>query len=157
MLVTAALATLFQGNALGQYENARFKFSTLYPKNWTQARPPDNGDGQTWTSPDGKSRFWCWGGWNASDLTVQSSYKSQLAELTKAGAKVTYKAQKGDWWVVSGTNLGKANDQFYYRMWIRKSTVKGFRFVYAKSEQKQLDRLIGDVSKSFDPGPDSGF
>lgn len=60
------------------YTNARFGFRVFAPAGWKSGRPPDNGDGLSFTSPDGKSTLAAWGGFHVTSTRLQPGPQDKL-------------------------------------------------------------------------------
>jgi hypothetical protein len=80
------------------YCNSRFDFCIEYPASFSKQQEPDNQDGLTFLSADRKTEIRTFGSLAIEDFDLLSDeFKSATADL-----KVTYKAIKKDWFIVSG-------------------------------------------------------
>jgi hypothetical protein len=87
------------------YTNPRFGTTADYPADIFTVRdpPPENGDGQSFHSSDGRAQLSIYGQWNVQGDTPQS-YVANYVDL--AGATVVYKRVIDRFYIVSGTRDG---------------------------------------------------
>ncbi|MYL85009.1 hypothetical protein GTA51_18010 [Desulfovibrio aerotolerans] len=126
------------------YGNNRFGFDLCFPAGIFTAQPaPENNDGRTFVSRDGRIELLVWGGHNALNRTLAQAFTEAKQE---AGLAVTYQAMKNDWYVVSGYLDGKI---LYQKTWLRGDVFYNLRLVYAESAREQADPILRAVVKSF--------
>lgn len=130
------------------YGNARYKFSVSYPSNLliTQ-READNGDGRAFVSRDGKTHMLAYGANNVLAETLQSRYKHDARGI-EPGDKVTYKAQKNNWYAVSGYR----NELIFYRKTFgNKDQFLTLDITYPKSQRATWDKVVSEIVSRFHP------
>jgi len=129
------------------YVNARFGTAITFPDEiFSQAeRPPDNGDGMTWTSRDGASLS-VYGSYNVLELTP-AELADQASESDAADFRVTYRQVKSDWVVVSGI---EGDMIFYQRLELgADDVIHGMLLKYPAARRAAYDRLAGTIAASL--------
>jgi hypothetical protein len=135
-----------QSAAWVDYVNPRFGAAVSVPADWKAEAAPDNGDGRSYTSPDGKSHITVWGNFDLGDTTVMDTITAP-----KPQEIVTYKAIKPKLAVLSGTK----GDMVFYRkhmltchgqVWVNLS------MEYPVSMKTELDPVAARLSKSLHQG-----
>lgn len=127
------------------YVNERFGTTVTFPAELfdTRLRPPDNGDGMTWTSADGAS-IAAYGSNNALELDPKG-VADQVAATP--GVEVTYRKVGKDWAVVSGFQDGLI---FYQRFEFGADNVIHAVLVkYPKAQHARYDRAVGEIAGSL--------
>jgi hypothetical protein len=134
------------------YQNDRYGTTIEYPPSFQPQPPPDNDDGRAFKSADG-AEFSVFASYNAFDFDV-AKYRDYVVKNLDAGAVVTYQAQGGDWFVISGT---KGDKVFYQRRLLShgKQMTEGFVITYPASLKQTYDPIVARMAKSFRPG--TGF
>jgi hypothetical protein len=140
-LSTAHSAAAAQRAVYKTYTNARYGYSIAYPSNLlTPQGEADNGDGQAFRSQDGAAEMRVYG---SQDLG------GGLAEAYRAaqeGKDVTYRAMKGNWFVVSGRDGSKI---FYQKTMRKGGVLKTFTIEYDESQKSTYDAVTAKVARSF--------
>jgi len=137
------------------YENARFGTTIEYPDRFVAGKPPENGDGLSFSSADGSS-FSVWGSHNSLDhnLAQQEAFFRKI--LQEDGAIITYRASRENWFVLSGTQGDKT---FYVRELLsnRNNTrlIHGFKIVYPSRLDKAYDPIVTRMSHSLRESPNA--
>lgn len=132
------------------YINARFGYAVCYPPELLKPQgESDNGDGQAFLSPDGQIKMLAYGS-NQIDEgeTLAHDYQSILKEEAEKGTKPAYSVLKNDFFVVSwqdGDHLHYERTAFY------DGAFKTFSFDYPIARTKEMDEVIGKVTKCFQP------
>ncbi len=149
--IAAALATSRATAAEWRvYHNDRFGATADYPAGWKMEPAPVNDDGRVFTSPDGKARV------TISGIFAINPREEEITEKAQplAGEKVTYRAHKGDWIVVSGTRGGAI---FYRKSLIScdNKVWNDVEVVYPATEKAKYDPLVAHIAASLKPG--SGY
>ena len=86
------------------YTNVRFQYSICYPQDLLVPQgEAENSDGRMFLAHDG-AKLRVFGRNNALRETLEDALEDTRSRLTGASGKVTYKAIKPDWFVVSGEN-----------------------------------------------------
>ena len=137
------------------YENPRFGVSIDVPPGFVNDVPePENGDGLTFHSVDGKAELLVWGN-NLVDGDFVTDGRSRMQGETEDGWDVSYQKEFGnDWSVYSGSQSGRI-------MYARSlSSCKGtqavhFRIEYPEAQKKDYDAIVESLSKSLKAGPAS--
>ena len=70
------------------------------------------------------------------------------AALKSTKLDVGYKAQKGNWFVISGTNKSNGNAVYWKRVW-GEMYVSDLHIEYPKSKASEIEPSIGTISNSF--------
>jgi hypothetical protein len=123
------------------YSNARYAFSIAYPVGVLIPQgEPDNGDGQTFVSRNGRATMWAYGA-NSLDKSLQEEFQSAQENIA-----VTYKVLQGNWFVVSGTKNGKI---FYRKTLMRNEVFKTFIIEYEEPERATYDPITARIARSF--------
>lgn len=128
------------------YENPRFGFSLPVPPAMRSLRPPDNGDGQGFITPDGKVKLSAWGSFNIDHLgDVEKRWQEELAEK---GRTITYKRKTAGWFVISGVQENGTG--FYFRYTANGRHAAGWMITYPQSDEKKYAPWIERISKSYE-------
>lgn len=108
MLALAVLVTGSPGVAADwqHYVNARFGTSADVPAGFVRASPPDNGDGQTFTSSDGGS-VTIFGGLNPMGSSLAEYRRFLTGVLEEDGWTLSYLPEGRTWFVLSGRRDGE--------------------------------------------------
>jgi hypothetical protein len=131
------------------YYNQRYDFSVAYPSNFLKEKgESDARDGNTFTNANGSSEMRASGTYNALDQTIKEQFQSATENNRYYDDEriVTYKVQKGNWFVVSGTYNESI---FYVKTILKNDTFYTLYFEYHPSEKKQFDEIIQRVTKDF--------
>jgi hypothetical protein len=131
------------------YLNARFGTAIDYPAHvFSVADPePENGDGQSFHSTDGRAKLAVWGSYNAGEHTPQS----YLDEIVKPEG-VTYKRATPHFFAVSGRRGG---DVYYQRCNFAPKpgdTIHCVTLNYPAGQAATYDGITGEISKSLRAG-----
>lgn len=129
-----------------EYYNSRYGFSVDYPGNYIRRKPPTNGDGQKFVSPNGKVDITVFGGNNISDSTIKDEYNALLNE--NAGS-VGYKALSDDWFVVSWIDNGTI---YYQKTFLGSGCENTLLLAYPEDVKDQASPIVENMEASFKPG-----
>jgi hypothetical protein len=155
VIFTALILTgLFMGLPLPQaaaqevsfatYTNARFGYSIKYPAGVLVPQgESENGDGQRFISPDGRSVLTVWGSHNALGESLEENFRQALQDV---GGKVTYQVKKGNWYVFSGYRGGAI---LYQKTYLINGVFKTFTWEYPEEQRGLFDRVTGVIAASF--------
>jgi hypothetical protein len=128
------------------YENARFGSIIPVPPGMTPNRPPDNGDGQSFSTPDSKVTLATYGSFNVEGTgDLNRRWKDALAE---PGRTITYKRKTDAWFVVSG--ITEDGMGFYERYTANSKYGAGWYIRYPQSEEKKYSPWIERIAKSYE-------
>jgi len=138
-----------QGQRWLTYQNDRYGTTIDYPDQFKAKPPPGADDGRKFTSADGAA-FSVWASYNASDFSLAKYQDFTLQNLDPAQV-VTYKAQGGSWFVISGT---KGDSIFYERHLLSHGgqMTEGFSTTYPAAAKQIYDPIVARMAKSFRPG-----
>ncbi|MGV3663453.1 MAG: hypothetical protein ACO1TE_24995 [Prosthecobacter sp.] len=128
------------------HKNARFGSVLPVPPGMVALRPPDNGDGQTFASADGKVTLAAWGAFNVDgNGDLEPSWQAALAE---PGRTITYKVKKAGWYVISG--VMKDGTGFYERHTASSKYVAGWKMTYPQAEEKKYSPWVERIAKGYE-------
>lgn len=131
------------------YYNQRFDFSVEYPTNFLKEKgESENRDGNTFTNANGSSEMRVSGTYNALDQTIVEAFQSATENNRFYNEEriVTYKVQKGNWFVVSG----KYNESiFYVKTILKGDTFYSLYFEYHSSEEAKFKEIIKHTTRDF--------
>ena len=85
------------------YVNPRFGVAALTPNGWRAGPEPENGDGRTFTSPDGAATLTIFGGYRVVPIGEDMARFAQAGD----GETITYHKRGKKFIVVSGLREGK--------------------------------------------------
>ncbi len=89
-----------------RWENARFGMAIDYPAALFRPEPaPENGDGQSFTTADGRAAFFVFGQWNALDLSLAELRDMDLS--TGVFGRVTENRLEPGAFTLAGVNAGQ--------------------------------------------------
>jgi hypothetical protein len=129
-----------------RYTNVRFQYSICYPEDLLvpQGESP-NSDGRKFLAKDG-AQLVVFGRNNAMGESLRAALASTEARLTGSSGKITYKALRPNWFVVSGQN---GNTDFYARTQYNREQFKSFELTYDHSAAAVYKPLIGRLTSCF--------
>ena len=108
-------------------------------------RPPDNGDGQEFATPDRKVKLTGWGCFNSDDVAgIEAIWKAALAEPDRT---ITYKRKTGTWFVVSG--VAKDGTGFYQKYSADKRHGSGWTMTYPQADVKKTESWIERIAAGY--------
>lgn len=145
--IVSTIANVAAQTTYRTYHNARFDYSISYPvKLLIPQGEPVNGDGQRFTSRDGRAEMLVYGSHNSLDKTLRQVYDEEISHPEHPDRTVTYQVFRGDWFVMSGTENGRV---FYQKTMLRNGVFKTFRIEYDRSEKRTYDAITATISRSF--------
>jgi hypothetical protein len=133
------------------YHNQRFDFCVDYPSNFLNPTgESENHDGNTFANANGSSEMRASGIYNALDETIAEAFEraTENDKYYDDEKKITYKLQKDNWFVASGTYYESI---FYVKSILVEDTFYTLYFEYHSSESGQYDEIIKRTTKDF-PG-----
>lgn len=153
LLALLSLVTLIPAVLAGEwnhYQNARFGYDIAVPPSFTGKGEAANGDGQVFTSRNGRETLRVWG----SNIAIDDFSAATLAAIETAraaGVKVTYEATTPTWASYSGIRSGTV---VYVRMIALCSGTQyaAFALEYPKQDMAKFDMVVDKLVKSLD-GP----
>ena len=130
------------------YMNPRFGTTADYPASIFTVRdpPPENGDGQSFHSSDGRAQLSIYGAYNVDDDTPKSYLEKH------ADQDISYRRTTARYYVASGTR----NDQLFYERCNfhegANDIIDCFFVTYPASEKAVWDPIVTRLSKSLRGG-----
>ena len=132
------------------YSNARFGTTIEYPAAYFRMEPPpENDDGRSFATRDGRTRFTVSGSHNVFEKTIPELMADDIAAAE--GDTITYRRSGDDWYVLSGYRDG---DVFYRKILLSKdgATVHMFEIAYVKALKREFDEIAVRMAKSLSAG-----
>jgi hypothetical protein len=136
------------------YGNNRFGYTVDIPAGWQDQPPPDNGDGLSFLSPDGKAELAVYGRWvmeNNMDGDAAEALTAFLAQSFE-GDRVTYTQRGARTATVSGFTK---DGHIFYRHSLLSCGAElwnAVEFDYPVDEKAALDPIIAHVVASLHSG-----
>ncbi len=128
------------------YQNPRFGSVIPVPPGLLPLRPPDNGDGQAFSSADGKVRLIVYGAFNVDgNNNVEVRWKDALVE---PGRTLTYKRKTESWYLVSGFTQDGVG--FYERFTANAKYCSGWSLTYPQAEDQKYGPWVERIAKGYD-------
>lgn len=136
------------------YVNPRFGTTAEVPvEGFAANRPPDNGDGQSWASVDGKGTISIYGSFMVVADTFQGYREFTLNTAREDGVTITHSAGRDDWFAYSGT---RGPDIVYMKALLSKDcappTAHHVYLKYPATQRKRYDPIVTRVAKSLRAG-----
>lgn len=131
------------------YFNPRFGVSADVPSYWKMGPEPVNGDGRTFTAPDGSAEIGVTGIFSVLPRDEEISIWT-----TRAGETITYKVVQGNVVVVSGTRGDKV---FYRKSLLNCGIWNDLSIEYPARDKAEYDPLVVHVAASLKPGRGYNF
>lgn len=82
---------------------------------------------------------------NSLDDSVTSEMESQTGDFDR----ITYRAQKKNWFVLSGY---KGSEILYRKTYVGEGSVNHLHIQYPAQKRKEYDAMVTRISSSFEPG-----
>jgi hypothetical protein len=138
-----------QGSAApgyNQYANPRYGFTALWPSSFKAQPPPEDGDGQSWTSPDGQVLLAAYG---ANNVLNYSPGQDEVADGHLPA--VVYANISGDIVTVSGyKNSGRTI--VYQRDVVGPGSIDTLYWSYPANQKAQWNATVTLTALTFKPG-----
>jgi len=129
-----------------EYANPRYGFTTLLPSSFRAQPPPEDGDGQAWTSPDGQVLLAVYGTNNVLDYSPEQDEAADARLLS-----VVYVNISGDIVTVSGyKNNGRTI--VYQRDVVGPGAIDTLYWSYPANQKAQWDAAVTRTALAFQPG-----
>ena len=129
-----------------EYANPRYGFTALWPSSLRAQPPPEDGDGQAWTSPDGQVLLTAYGTNNVLNYSPEQDEAADARLLS-----VVYVNISGDIVTVSGyTNNGRTI--VYQRDVVGPGSIDTLYWSYPANQKAQLDAAVTQTALAFQPG-----
>ena len=133
------------------YHNQRFDFCVGYPTNFLKEMgESENQDGNTFSTANESSEMRASGMYNALEQSISEAFDSATENGVYYDDEriVTYKQQKGNWFVVSGRYYESI---FYVRTVLEGDNFYTLYFEYHSSEEEKFKEIIKHTTRDF-PG-----
>jgi hypothetical protein len=133
------------------YTNPRFGTSIDYPAAFFRMEPPpENDDGRSFTTRDGRTRFIVFGSHNVFEKTLSELMEDDIAAAEEE-ERITYRRSGDDWYVLSGHRNG---DVFYRKTMLSDggAIVHTFEIAYVKALKPEFDEITVRMAKSLNAG-----
>ncbi len=138
-----------QGSAApgyNQYANPRYGFTALWPSSFKAQPPPEDGDGQAWTSPDGQVLLAAYGTNNVLNYSPGQDEAADGRLLS-----VVYANISGDIVTVSGyKNSGRTI--VYQRDVVGPGSIDTLSWSYPANQKAQWNATVTLTALTFKPG-----
>src|SRR5579863_3733155 len=129
-----------------EYANPRYGFTALWPSSFKPQPPPEDADGQAWTSPDGQAELAAYG---ANNVLGYSPGQDEAADARLLS--VTYTNISGDIVTVSGyKNNGRII--VYQRDMVGSGSIDTLYWTYPASQKAQWNAAVTLTALTFQPG-----
>ena len=124
----------------------RFGATAKVPANWVMDPPPENDDGRSFRSPNGRAQIIVSG-----IFALGETITDRMASEPEIGRTITYKKRGPDWIVISGTkgdrifyekSILTCHDTIWNDLWIE----------YPEAENHNYDALVTYVSATLHAG-----
>jgi len=160
LLAVLMFWTMFiTANTIETYTNSKFNFSIDYPSDILVNTTYESDDGINLSNKEKSLKFFVVVVHMASSMTANDVYHDELALVPNRASRIdedveiSYKAQKENWYVLSGYNHTKKTI-FYTKGFVYKKEKENllieYGFSYPIKEKKKYDKLIKIFNKSFD-------
>lgn len=129
--------------------NARFGTAAEYPaERFHPGRPPENGDGQSFTARDGAA-LTIFASYNVEDDTP-ASYEASLRSGSSDYSEITLRASGSNWLVLSGYR----GDSIFYEKYIftkRKDAdlIHAFVITYGRDAKAVYDPIVARLARTL--------
>jgi hypothetical protein len=143
--VATAISPVHAEDAYRTYHNERFGVSADVPRDWRAGRPPDNGDGLKFTSPDGTAALIVSGGYRMADSVAEALNSEQAAD---EGETITYQTRGPRMAVISGMR----GETIFYRKVVvscKDQVMNHVSIEYPLARKQQFDALVAHVAASL--------
>ncbi|PNK61233.1 hypothetical protein [Psychrobacter sp. FDAARGOS_221] len=131
-----------------EYCNSRFDYCVDVPSQLKWMPESTNGDGRHFKLANSPAEILIYGSHGPSvlDYTDQQYLAAQKRDY-HANTVVTYERKKGSTYTVSGYD---ENGRIYYHVIkVKNGTQAQLAFNYPKSEKQKMDRIVGQMARSF--------
>jgi surface antigen len=129
-----------------KYTNPRYGFTMLWPSSFRAQPPPTDGDGQTWTSPDGQVLLSAYGANNIFNYSP-----GQDEAIDARSMSVVYDNISGNVVTVSGYK-DSGRTIVYQRDVVGPGTIDTLHWSYPASHKARWDATVSLTARTFQPG-----
>jgi hypothetical protein len=136
-----------------RYGNPRYGFFADVPATFVAGRPPDNGDGQAFTSVDGRATITVSGINNVLDDNPVLVEANLVSDLQSMNGTVTYKNIAGSVVVISGTYPDhNGTTVLYARTVVGAGSEDTLWWTYPVADKGVYDPQVVHTASTFRPG-----
>jgi serine/threonine-protein kinase len=129
-----------------EYANPRYGFTALWPSSFRAQPPPEDGEGQEWTSPDGQILLSAYGTNNILNYSPEQDEAADARLMSVAYVNIS-----GDIVTVSGyTNNGRTI--VYQRDVVGPGSIDTIYWSYPTNQKSQMDAAVTQTALTFQPG-----
>lgn len=127
------------------YTNSRYGFRIDYPESFISQQPPENGDGLTLKSEDGKAELSV-SGMNSAGFTLKDEFDRAVKDVH---GELGYNRMGSTWFVVTWTD---GDSMGYTKEFVGPASQNSFTFTFPVDQRPQYDSIVTRIEKSFKPG-----
>jgi hypothetical protein len=127
------------------YTNNRYGFRVDYPLTFRPEAPPENGDGLSFKSQDGKATLDVSGA-NNSGFTLKDEFDSAIRNIQ---GQLGYNKTGGSWFVVTWTD---GDNISYMKEFVGPGSRNSLTITFSVEQKSQYDSVVTAIEKSFRPG-----
>jgi hypothetical protein len=127
------------------YTNSRYGFRIDYPESFISQQPPENGDGLTLRSADGKAELSV-SGMNSAGFTLKDEFDRAVKDVH---GELGYNKMGSTWFVVTWTD---GDSMGYTKEFVGPDSQNSFIFTFPVDQRPQYDSIVTRIEKSFKPG-----
>lgn len=130
-----------------RYYNERYGFEFFYPGYLIKSNPPENGDGQEFSTKDGLEIF----AYGSNEIEISGKTHKEMFEDVKSNHEKIYLNKMGDnYFVVSGIDKGKL---FWTKTYAGKRYTNTLYISYPVEMKRKYDsEIMGYAADTFKPG-----
>ena len=135
------------------YVNPRFGAAAEIPsEGFTADPPPENGDGQRWTSDEDGGTIAVYGAYQVLADDFEGYRSFALESARESGVKITYERRGQGWFVYSGLD----GDTIVYER-VEEAcggdAIVAIRFDYPKSAKRRWDKIVKHGAETLEARP----
>ena len=129
------------------YVNRRYGFQVDYPADFIPGRQPANGDGLSFTSPDGQASL----NVSAGHIFNTSLQKAYTNDLQRVQGSLGYHTAGDTWYVITWSDARMIH---YQKTFILGKTRDDMRFSYPIQQKGSYENVVSALESSFKSGRD---
>ena len=128
------------------YHNSRFGFCVNYPMSLLVPQgESQNMDGQEFASASGNILMSAYAR-HSLDETISNEFRNDSSVVASTGKSITYAAQKGSWYVLSGKEGSKI---FYQKTYLKDGNFISLLFEYPENKKAEFEPVMMQILKDF--------
>jgi hypothetical protein len=136
----------------GVYGNPRFNFGACFPKAFHGQGEATNGDGERFRTRDG-AELAVYGSNVDAGTKLGNGLETDVAEIAGKAARVSYRVQKRNWIVASGTG---PKGEFFLKRYLRQDQLLSFNLLYPARLHAHYAPLVARMVGCFTIGSEPG-